>query len=110
MERWLDHSRCLSKPHLQQPHAPDRRRRFSLAIRGRLLLSGPNQTLSGLPTAPGTTCELSSPLPGPHGQRFTNDRGLGEKSEIAAVQRLFRLPVHEEEFVRANDEASLPGR
>src|SRR5439155_14921455 len=34
MERRLDHSPCLLNSQLHQPHAPGRRRRFSLAVRG----------------------------------------------------------------------------
>ena len=36
--------------------------------------------------------------------------GLRERPKVAAVQRVFRLPVHEKDFVRANDATSLPDR
>lgn len=109
MQRRHDHSRRLVEPQRHQPHAPDRRRRFSLAIPGRSA-PAPNHTPPRLRRA-STECdsahlrrtrpsELHSRQPP---QRYK--RQSQQKTSLPPCSRPSRVKL-----LRAGRSASLDGR
>src|SRR5713101_8312009 len=49
-------------------------------------------------------------LIGPQWKRAADDRAFGDRSEVAAIEAVLDVPVHEEDFARAKRPASLPDR
>lgn len=64
--------------------------------------------LAGLNCEPGVVAITS--LVGPERQRASDDRARRERAEIAAVETVLDLPVHDEDFVGGDDAAALPVR
>src|SRR6266545_3637455 len=56
------------------------------------------------------TPNARSILPYPHGKYATDDRRCRHHSEVTAVERGCRLPVHKKELAVSDDVASLPDR
>jgi hypothetical protein len=45
---------------------------------------------------------------GPERDRATDDRGGGQRAEIPSVERVGRLPAHEEDLALTDDAAAVP--
>src|SRR6266851_12958 len=78
--------------------------------------SEPWESLSADGWSAGSVCRRTpqvaavTSLIGPQRKRAADDGVFGDRSEVAAIEAVPDVPVHEKDFVRAKRPTALPGR
>src|SRR5258708_3075574 len=78
--------------------------------------SAPWESLSVLACYPASLCRppphlaAVTSLIGPQRKRAADDGVFGDRAEVAAVEAVPDVPVHEEDFARAKPQTALPDR